>query len=66
VTILDHLSEWLVAFALFLGVFILSRRVWTWYFKIDKIEKHLAEIAAALRPAERRNDAGRLQRPPST
>jgi hypothetical protein len=63
-TLLDRLSEWVVYAVPALALVLLSRAVWLWYFKLDRIEKHLAEIAAALRPPVARNAAGPRTAPP--
>jgi hypothetical protein len=39
----------LAAIAVCLLLFLLLRRVVLWYWALDKIEKHLAEIAALMR-----------------
>lgn len=38
----------LVMFAIVLVVFLVCRAIVLWYWKIDKIEEHLAAIRAAL------------------
>jgi hypothetical protein len=35
-----------------LVIFFVTRMFWLWYWRIDKIEAHLAEIAALLRSME--------------
>ena len=55
---MDRLSELMMGGLVFAVIFILSRKLWLWYFKLNLIEKHLADIAAALRPPAARNEAG--------
>jgi hypothetical protein len=55
---LDQVSEWIVYAVPAVALILLSRAVWLWYFKINRIEKHLADIAAALKPPAARNAAG--------
>ncbi|MCM2303553.1 MAG: hypothetical protein NDJ72_02535 [Elusimicrobia bacterium] len=38
-----------IAFALMIALFFITRMFWLWYFKLDKIEAHLAMISMTLK-----------------
>jgi hypothetical protein len=45
---MEGLMGTLVALAIVLVIFLICRAIVLWYWKIDKIEEHLAAIRAAL------------------
>lgn len=43
-----------VLIAIFFTIFFVTRMFWLWYWKIDKIEAHLADISSTLKSMDER------------
>lgn len=46
-----------VLIAIFFVIFFVTRMFWLWYWKIDKIEAHLAAISSALESMQQQEEA---------